>query len=95
MATFARDATGVATGDVLFFVHGYNVGIAAVDTEQNNVKTGLAGKFPCTVISFDWPSWTNTFAYLAELDTAKKSARLPKGVIRCDMDFVVRSCWPQ
>jgi esterase/lipase superfamily enzyme len=74
MATFAHDGNGVITGNVLFFVHGFNVGITDVDAEQNNVKTGLAGKFSCTIISFDWPSWTNTFAYLAELDTAKKTA---------------------
>ena len=55
-------------------MHGFNVGIADVDSEQNNVKTGLADKFPCTIISFDWPSWTDTFAYLPELDTAKKTA---------------------
>jgi pimeloyl-ACP methyl ester carboxylesterase len=73
METFPHDK-GVVTGNVLFFVHGFNVGIADVDSKQNNVKTGLAGKFPCTIISFDWPSWTNTFAYLPELDTAKKTA---------------------
>jgi len=74
MGTFARDAESVTTGNVLFFVHGFNVGIADVDTEHNNVKAGLAEKFPCTIISFDWPSWTDTFAYLPELDTAKKTA---------------------
>jgi hypothetical protein len=74
MASFPRNDKGVATGNVLFFVHGFNVGMADVDAEQGNVKTGLAGKFPCTIISFDWPSWTDTFAYLAELDTAKKTA---------------------
>jgi len=74
MAAFLRNAAGVATGDVLFFVHGYNVGMPDVDAEQDNVRRGVAGKFPCTIISFDWPSWTDTFAYLAELDTAKKTA---------------------
>jgi len=74
MATFTRDDKGVATGNVLFFVHGYNAGIADVDAEQRNVKTGLNGKFPCTVISFDWPSLDSTFAYLPDLDTAKKTA---------------------
>jgi esterase/lipase superfamily enzyme len=55
-------------------VHGFNVGIADVNAEHNNVKAGLVGKFPCTIISLDWPSWTSTFAYLAELDTAKHTA---------------------
>jgi hypothetical protein len=57
-----------------FFGTCFNAGMADVDTEQNNVKTGLGGKFPCTIISFDWPSWTDTFAYLPQLDTAKKTA---------------------
>jgi esterase/lipase superfamily enzyme len=74
MATFPRDKDGVATGNVLFFVHGFNVGIADVDAEQDKVRNGLAGQFPCTIVSFDWPSWTDTFAYLEELDTAKQTA---------------------
>ncbi len=74
MATFGCDDKGVVTGNLLFFVHGFNVGISDVDAEQNYVKAGLAGKFPCTIISFDWPSWTDPFAYLAELDIAKKTA---------------------
>jgi esterase/lipase superfamily enzyme len=73
MATFRHDDKEI-TGNVLFFVHGFNVGIGDVDTEQGNVRAGLAGKFPCTVISFDWPSWADTFAYIAELDVAKKTA---------------------
>ena len=74
LATFSRDDKGVTTGDLLFFVHGFNVEIADVDTEQGNVRSGLADKFQCTIISFDWPSWANTFAYLDELDVAKKTA---------------------
>src|SRR3974390_2140256 len=59
IATFPRDHKDVVNGDLLFFGHGYNVGIADVDVEQNNVKSGLAGRFACTVVSFDWPSWTD------------------------------------
>lgn len=74
MDTFGRNDKGVVTGSLLFFVHGFNVGIADVDTEQNQVRTGLADKFKCTIVSFDWPSWRDTFAYIPELDTAKKTA---------------------
>lgn len=74
VATFRKDDKGVATGDLLFYVHGYNEGIAEVDTNHNNVSNGLNGKFRCTLVSFDWPSWDDTFAYLAELDVAKKTA---------------------
>jgi esterase/lipase superfamily enzyme len=73
-ATFPRDQKGVAHGDLLFVVHGYNEQISDVDTQQQNVRNGLADKFKCTIISFDWPSWTETFAYLEELDVAKKTA---------------------
>jgi hypothetical protein len=74
MATFPRDASNRITGNALFFVHGYNLGITDVDVEHGNVREGLAGKCPCTVISFDWPSWQDTFAYLPEMDVAKKTA---------------------
>jgi esterase/lipase superfamily enzyme len=74
VATFPKENKGVTTGDLLFFVHGYNVGIAEVDTNHNNVRKGLNGKFPCTLVSFDWPSWDDTFAYLPQLDVAKKTA---------------------
>ena len=74
MATFDRGQNEVASGNALFFVHGFNVGIADVNAEHNNIRAGLTGRLPCTVISFDWPSWTDTFAYLAELDTAKRTA---------------------
>jgi pimeloyl-ACP methyl ester carboxylesterase len=74
MATFDRTGA-VTTGDVLFFVHGYNNDIADVDAEQGEIAKGFAAaNFKCTLISFDWPSWKNTFAYLAELDVAKKTA---------------------
>jgi esterase/lipase superfamily enzyme len=74
LETFPRDGNGVASGNLLFFVHGYNVGIADANTRQNDLTAGLAGRLPCTIVGFDWPSWTDTFAYLPELDTAKKTA---------------------
>jgi hypothetical protein len=74
LATLSRNGQGVVTGNVLFLVHGFNIGIADVDSQYVNVKRGLSGKLPCTVISFDWPSWTDTFAYLPQLDVAKKTA---------------------
>ena len=38
------------------------------------VAAGLAGKLPCTVVSFDWPSAGQTYAYLPDLDAAKRTA---------------------
>jgi hypothetical protein len=74
MATFPPDANGVPNGDLLFVVHGYNLAVADVDAQQRNVTAGLAGKLRCTIISFDWPSRAETFAYLPQLDVAKKTA---------------------
>jgi pimeloyl-ACP methyl ester carboxylesterase len=64
----------ITKGDILFLVHGYNNDIVDADDEHRNIKNGLAGRFSCTIISFDWPSWKETFAYLPELDVAKKTA---------------------
>jgi esterase/lipase superfamily enzyme len=58
----------------LFVVHGYNLAVAGVDAQQRNVKAGLADKLACTIVSFDWPSWAETSAYLPQLDVAKKTA---------------------
>jgi esterase/lipase superfamily enzyme len=76
MATFTRNAAGLLIGNVLFFVHGFNVGIADVDATHVKITAGLTGKFRCTIISFDWPSADETFAYLPDLDTAKQTAIL-------------------
>ncbi len=74
MATFQRDAGGNAIGNALFFVHGYNNGVSDVDQTHRDIVAGLAGRLKITVISFDWPSADETFAYLEDLDTAKKTA---------------------
>jgi pimeloyl-ACP methyl ester carboxylesterase len=74
IATFPADTNGVLNGNLLLVVHGYNLAVAGVDAQQRNVKAGLADKFACTIVSFDWPSWAETFAYLPQLDVAKKTA---------------------
>jgi esterase/lipase superfamily enzyme len=74
MATFDRDAAGNATGDALFFVHGYNTDSNGVDQAHRHIVDGLAGRLKVTVISFDWPSAGVPYAYLEDLDTGKKTA---------------------
>lgn len=76
MATFGRDAAGAATGDALFFVHGYNIDSSGVDQAHRQIVAGLAGLLKVTLISFDWPSAGVPYAYLEDLDTAKKTAIL-------------------
>jgi len=74
MQTFPRAADGDATGNLLFFVHGFNESIDDVLLRQGDIAAGLAGKLDCLVVSFDWPSEAETFAYLPDLDTAKRTA---------------------
>jgi pimeloyl-ACP methyl ester carboxylesterase len=63
------------SGDVLFFVHGYNNSVADVDGRHKAIQAGLtANNFPCVVISFDWPSGTDPLAYLPDRDNAKLTA---------------------
>src|SRR5579863_4688769 len=75
MATFDKGADGVLQGDLLFFVHGFNNSITDVMQEQEAVATGLArNQFDGTIISFDWPSDGQVFAYLPDADQAKTTA---------------------
>lgn len=74
MQTFVRDASGNATGDLLFLVHGFNTDFTNANALHDAVNAGLAGKLVCTIVSFDWPSAGETFAYLEDLDTAKRTA---------------------
>jgi esterase/lipase superfamily enzyme len=63
------------SGDVLFFVHGFNVSQAAAlqsqfDTADRLGKAGWKGR----VISFDWPSDGLVFAYLPDRSNARAAA---------------------
>src|SRR5260221_5244349 len=60
------------TGDILFFVHGYNNSIAEVDQRHELIQAGLTtNTFPCLVISFDWPCGTTALGYLEDRDHAR------------------------
>jgi esterase/lipase superfamily enzyme len=74
MQTFARDASGNATGNLLFLVHGFNTDFTNANVLHDDVTAGLTGKLVCTIVSFDWPSAGETFAYLENPDTAKRTA---------------------
>lgn len=82
MATFPRPLgrdgqPGPAQGDALFLVHGFNETIAAVADLHDAVRVGLSvhgDKYQPTLISFDWPSEGQPFAYLPDLDVAARTA---------------------
>ena len=74
MATFPKDAAA-AVGHVLFFVHGFDSDANAVAARHGAIAAGLLNAgFSPTVISFDWPSAGSAFAYLPDLDIAKRTA---------------------
>jgi pimeloyl-ACP methyl ester carboxylesterase len=75
-ATWGRDArTGAARGDVLFFVHGYNNSAAQVMHRHRLLETGLRTLgFKGALVSFDWPSDSQTLNYLEDRHDAKKTA---------------------
>jgi hypothetical protein len=75
MATFQRDGFGAAQGHALFFVHGFDDSADGVAERHGTIAAGLAkAGFEPTVISFDWPSAGSPFAYLPDLDVAKRTA---------------------
>lgn len=80
MATFPRAAgsngkPGPASGDALFVVHGFNQDADAVAKLHDAVRDGLVDQhYEPTIISFDWPSAGQPFAYLPDLDVAAKTA---------------------
>ena len=72
VASFPTDPERGPTGDILFFVHGYNDSIEDVDKRHKLIQSAMAQNgFPCCVISFDWPSGTTALGYLEDRDHAK------------------------
>lgn len=70
-----NDATGVARGDVLVFIHGYNNDPKAVLARHNILKSDLPKfGFNGTVVSFDWPCGDQALAYLNDRHKAKITA---------------------
>lgn len=71
----STDATGVRRGDVLVYIHGYNNSMAEVLTWHRILKRDLPTHgFVGTVISFDWPCYNTSLAYVADREEAKKTA---------------------
>ncbi|MDH6260181.1 alpha/beta hydrolase [Bradyrhizobium sp. BR13661] len=65
------------SGDILFFVHGYNSTVDNVDDRHRKIQAGLtANGFACPVISFDWPSGDLPLAYLPDRDKARAASVL-------------------
>jgi esterase/lipase superfamily enzyme len=82
------------SGDLLFFVHGYNNTVALVDQRHRLIQAGLAtNNLPCPVISFDWPSGDQALGYLRDRDHARITAvRLVDAGIRLFVLSQARKC---
>ncbi|RMH34276.1 MAG: alpha/beta hydrolase, partial [Nitrospirae bacterium] len=68
--------TGLPTGDILVFIHGYNNSQEIVLQRHRRLEADLreAG-YQGAVISFDWPSAQSVLNYLEDRDDAKATAR--------------------
>lgn len=72
---FEKNSDDQPTGDILFFVHGYNDLIDEVDQRHKLLQAGLTeNNFFCPVLSFDWACGTNPLAYLRDRDNARLTA---------------------
>jgi hypothetical protein len=83
---------GLPSGDLVFFVHGFNVGFASALRDHRDCmarleKAGWPGKF----ISFDWPSFGSVLHYYDDRSLARQSANL---LIDTAMAMFVRALNP-
>jgi pimeloyl-ACP methyl ester carboxylesterase len=68
------EITGLS-GDILFFVHGYNNDIPTVLWRTKTLQTSLAAQgWKGLVVGFDWPSGNSTLNYLEDRSDATKVA---------------------
>ncbi|NVN93312.1 MAG: alpha/beta hydrolase [Desulfuromonadales bacterium] len=67
-----KNDTGEPRGDILFVVHGYNMGEAEVMQRHRRLRDDLVAEgYKGVVISFDWPSDDKALAYLPDRHRAK------------------------
>jgi hypothetical protein len=73
--TFPANASVLAPHHLLTFIHGYNATAQGVATTHATIAAGLADEnFKPTMVSFDWPSAGEVYAYLPDLDVARRTA---------------------
>ncbi len=81
--TSQNPTSGNPEGDVLFFVHGYNLSAADVLKRHRLLRAGLEAQgYKGALVSFDWPSGNIAAAYLIDREKADRSAyKLVSGAI--------------
>ncbi len=81
--------SGNPEGDVLFFVHGYNMNAQDVLRRHRMLRKGLKDQgYEGALVSFDWPSGRVAAAYLLDREKADRSAyKLVTGAITPFVQF--------
>jgi esterase/lipase superfamily enzyme len=74
-ATTSRTPGGHPVGDVLIYVHGFNMSQALMLDRHRRIRAGLkADGYRGVVVSFDWPSGDQAINYLPDRVDAKATA---------------------
>ena len=74
-AVSGRGTRGESTGDIVFYVHGFNNSPQTVLSRQRKIRKGLEAQgFDGVVVSFDWPSADLALNYLEDRVDAKQTA---------------------
>lgn len=75
LASFPKNKLGQASGDLLFFVHGFNVGFDHARNEHMANKAALIRNgWTGLLVSFDWPSYGEVLQYYGDRSNARLSA---------------------
>ncbi|MCX7286914.1 MAG: alpha/beta hydrolase [Rhodobacterales bacterium] len=75
LAETGRDARGKPVGDVLIYIHGFNVELDLILQRHRLLRAGLeALGYQGAVVSFDWPCATSALSYLDDRSDAKLTA---------------------
>jgi esterase/lipase superfamily enzyme len=73
--TIMRETSRDDCGDIIVYVHGYNVDASEMLRAHRNIRNGLKKQgYKGTLISFDWPSDGNALAYAVDRIKAKLTA---------------------
>jgi esterase/lipase superfamily enzyme len=75
LAETARSPQGRPLGDVLIYIHGFNVDLGLILKRHRLLRDGLeALGYKGAVVSFDWPCANSALAYLEDRTDAKLTA---------------------
>ncbi|HEY2708013.1 MAG TPA: alpha/beta hydrolase [Caulobacteraceae bacterium] len=75
LAWFPKNALNQPSGDLLFFVHGFNVGFASACKDHRDYYASLGQNgWKGLLVSFDWPSHGEVLQYYGDRSLARRSA---------------------